>query len=727
MFNKKWFRLKKTPFYYQLSSTDCGFACLRMISDYYSKTYTDEYFTDELQYNGISIKKLEAFASSLGFETLIAKTDYDSLVNNAPVPFIAFWNQNHFIVVYTITKDKVMIADPEFGKATYSKDQFLKGWSQNQEEGIVLLMEPVNNNEEKKTLKKKPKRGNLQYVSQYLRKYKKQLFFIALTLLISSCIELIFPFFSQKIIDKGVAQKNISLIYLILIAQITLFISKVGLEFYRSWLFIHISSRISLSIISDFLVKLMKLPLKFFNSKNIGDLTQRINDHRRIEAFLSKDLIQAVFSIFTIIIYSFVLLYFNLTIFLIICICTAVELGWIFSFFKKVKVLDKKTFSLNAKDQNKIYELINSMHEIKLNNLEENKRNEWQKIQTNVYLNNIDKLKINQQYESYRFISFFQNILVVFVSAIAVMNGTLTIGSMLAVMYIIGGLNVPISQLINFVMQYQLVKVSFERLNEIHNKPDEENISKVSKLNEIQDINIENINFSYDHSNDILKNISLKIPKGKTTAIVGVSGSGKTTLLKLILKFYKPQQGNLLLDETPLEDIENTLWRNKCGVILQDSFIFSDTISYNISLEENADPEKLLNAVKLANIDDFIDKLPLKLHTLIGTEGIGISHGQKQRILIARAIYKNPDYLFFDEATNSLDAKNERIIVENIDRYFKNKTMIIVAHRLSTVKNADQIIVLDNGEIIEKGSHDELIRNKGKYFELIQNQLELGL
>ncbi|RUT68376.1 peptidase domain-containing ABC transporter [Flavobacterium cupreum] len=725
MFNKKWFRLKKFPFYYQLSSTDCGFACMRMISDYYGKAYSDENYSDDLQYNGISLSKLELFATSLGFSSLVAKTDYSSLVNNAPVPFIAYWNQNHFIVVHDINDDKVQVADPEFGKATYSKDEFVKGWSQNQEEGVVLLLEPIDENE-KTNNSGKQTGGNLQYVIQYLKNHKKQLFLIALTLFVSSCIELVFPFFSQKIIDKGVGLKNISLIYLILFSQITLFISRVSLEFYRSWLFIHISSRISLSIISDFLIKLMKLPLKFFNSKNIGDLTQRINDHKRIEGFLSKDLIQTVFSIFTIVIYSFVLLYFNLNIFLIICICTALELLWIFSFLKKIKILDKKTFSLDSKDQNKIYELINSMHEIKLNNLEENKRKEWQKIQTNIYLNNIDKLKINQRYESYRFISFLQTILVVFVSAIAVMNGTLTIGSMLAIMYIIGGLNIPISQLINFVMQYQLVKVSFERLNEIHNKPDEENISRVTELDEIQDVNIENLNFSYDNSNYILKDITLKIPKGKTTAIVGISGSGKTTLLKLLLKFYKPQQGNIFLNETALEEIENKLWRNKCGVILQDSFVFSDTISYNISLEENPNQERLLNAIKLSNINDFIDKLPLKLNTLIGTEGIGISQGQRQRILIARAIYKNPDYLFFDEATNSLDAKNEKIIVENIDGFFKNKTMIVVAHRLSTVKNADQIVVLDNGEIIEIGNHNELIKSKGKYFELIQNQLELG-
>ncbi|NAW51605.1 ATP-binding cassette domain-containing protein [Elizabethkingia argentiflava] len=717
------------PFYRQLDSQDCGLACLRMISKYYNVDISNSnsvLVDSNLLKQGITISDLDKTSNRLGFNTLVVRLDFESTVENAPLPAIFFWNQNHFIVVYKITSKKVYVADPAFGKTVYSKKNFIKGWTQQKEEGIILLLEPTKMLFENISTKKRAK-GSLEYVTQYLKKHNTQLFLIALTLLISSCIELIFPFFTQKILDKGVVLKDVSFIYLILTAQVVVFISKVGLEFYRSWLFIHISSRISLSIISDFLIKLMQLPLKFFNSKNIGDLTQRIQDHKRIEEFLSKDLIQMVFSVFSIIIYSFILLYFNVNIFLIVFIGTTTELLWIFSFLKKIKILDQKTFSLQAKDQNKIYELINSMQEIKLNNLEENKRKEWQKIQTTIYLNNIDKLKTNQQYESYRFISFFQTILVVFVSSMAVMNETLTVGSMLAIMFILGGINSPISQVINFVLQYQLVKASFERLNEIHNKSNEENISKVSKLTEIKDINIENVSFSYDDSTRILKNITLKIPKEKTTAIVGVSGSGKTTLLKLILKFYKPQQGNLLLHTTPLEEIENTLWRNKCGVILQDSFIFSDTISYNISLEENANQEKLLNAVKLSNVDDFIDKLPLKLNTIIGSEGVSISHGQRQRILIARAIYKNPDYLFFDEATNSLDAENERIIIENIDNYFKDKTMIVVAHRLSTVKNADQIIILDNGKIIEKGNHEELIKNRGKYFELIQNQLELGL
>ncbi|WP_418122866.1 peptidase domain-containing ABC transporter [Chryseobacterium sp. PTM-20240506] len=720
---------KKTfPFLRQLDSQDCGVTCIRMIAKYYGINISNTnpvLVESNLLKQGITISDLNDTAKKLGFNTLVVKLDFEKMINNVPLPAIFFWNQNHFIIVYKVVNKQLYVADPGFGKIVYSQKEFLKGWAQESDEGIVLLLDPTEKLFDIR--EKKKKKNDLQYVTQYLVKHKIQLFLIALTLLISSFIELIFPFFTQKILDKGVVLKNISIIYLILIAQILVFVSRIGLEFYRSWLFIHISSRISLSIISDFLVKLMQLPLRFFNSKNIGDLIQRIQDHNRIESFLSKDLIQTVFSFFSIVIYICILFYFNINVFLIVSIGTILELLWIFKFLHKIKLLDQKTFTLEIKDKNKIYELISSMQEIKLNNLEENKRNEWQKIQTNIYLNNINKLKTTQKYESYRFIGFFQTILVIFVSSIAVMNQTLTIGSMLAIMFILGGINAPIGQLINFVLQYQLVKVSFERLNEIHNKPNEENLNKISYLEDIKDINIDNISFSYDNSNYILKNISLKIPKGKTTAIVGVSGSGKTTLLKLILKFYQQQQGTILINDNTLEEVENTFWRSKCGVILQDSFIFSDTISYNISLEENANQEKILNAIRLANVNDFVDKLPLGLSTIIGSEGIGISHGQKQRILIARAIYKNPDYLFFDEATNSLDSNNEVIIINNINRYFNGKTMIVVAHRLSTVKKADQIIVLDNGRIIEKGNHNELVKFKGKYFELIQNQLELGI
>ncbi|MEM6718820.1 MAG: peptidase domain-containing ABC transporter [Bacteroidota bacterium] len=722
---------KKFPFIKQLDSQDCGFACLKMLGKFYNRDFILSKSIIEnsnLLKQGISISDLDATAQEIGFNTLLVKLDIEKVIADVSLPAIFFWNQNHFIIVYKIANGKVYVSDPAFGKAVYKIEEFLTGWTQGENEGIALLVEPT----EKVLLIEPPAEGekenvvSLNYITKYLRSHKKQFGLISATLLISSVIELIFPFFTQKIIDQGVEFKDINFIYLVLFAQFFVFFSKISLEYYRSWLFIHISSRISLSIISDFLVKMMQLPIKFFNSKNIGDLTQRIQDHKRIEKFLSKDLIQTVFSFFTIIIYSSILLYFSVEIFLVVAVATTIELLWIFSFLEKIRINDHKNFAIQSNDQNKIFEFINSVQEIKLNNLEKQKNEQWQQIQKNLYLNNIEKLKIDQKYESYRFINFFQVILVVFFASIAVMNEELTIGTMLSIMFIMGGLNKPISQFINFVLQYQLVKVSFERLNEIHNKKDEENLSKVTKLDTILDLNIENLTFSYDNKIDILRNINLTIPKNKTTAIVGVSGSGKTSLLKLLLKFYNPQQGTIKVGDHFLQDVNNQLWRKKCGVILQDSSIFSDTISYNIALEKNADPEKLHKALELANIRSFVDALPLKENTIIGDAGVGISQGQKQRLLIARAIYKDPDYLFFDEATNSLDAENEKIIVNNINSFFKNKTMIVVAHRLSTVKDADQIIVLDNGIIIENGTHDELISLKGKYFNLIKNQLELG-
>ena len=718
---------KKFPTILQLDSQDCGFTCIRIISKYYGVNIplSNKVFEKfHIERKGITISDLEESARLVGYNTIVVKLDYQKMLENTLFPAIFFWNQNHFIVVYKIKNDNVYVSDPALGKIVYNKEEFINGWKQNYSEGVILLLEPTENLFKNEIPLKKVK-STYSYVIRYLKTHKTHFFLISFTLLLSSCVELIFPFFTQKIIDKGVIIKDLPFIYLVLISQIAVFLSRIGLEFYRSWLFIHIGSRISLKIISDFLIKLMKLPLKYYNTKNIGDFTQRIQDHKRIEAFLSKDLIQAVFAIFSVIIYLSILLYFNTNIFLVVITISTIQMVWVFRFIEKIKVLDRKLFTLQAADQNKIYELINSIQEIKLNNLENNKISHWKDIQKRIYLNTIEKTSINQKYESHRFINFFQTILVVFVASIAVMNDELTIGSMLAVMFIISGINMPTSQLINFFLQYQLVKVSFERLNEIHNKKDEKNCIKKTSFDEIKDISFRNVSFSYNNKNDILKEINFNIPKGKTTAIVGVSGSGKTSLLKLLLKFYEPQKGDIYIGNDKIQNVENNSWREKCGVVLQDSFIFSDTISYNISLTTKPNLEKLNIALKLSNINSFVDSLPLKTQTNIGMEGIGLSQGQKQRILIARAIYKNPDYLFFDEATNSLDTENEKIIVDNINTFFKNKTMILVAHRLSTVKKADQIIVLDEGLIIEKGTHEQLIEKKGKYYNLIKDQLEL--
>lgn len=512
---------------------------------------------------------------------------------------------------------------------------------------------------------------------------------------------------------------------MILIAQALLITSRILLEFYRSWIFIYIGSRISLTMMTSFLDKLLILPLKFFTSKNTGDIIQRIRDHDRIENFLSKDIIQTIFAFFSVAVYSSILIYFNTYLFLIILLCSLASFLWIFFFLDKLRFIDYKNFSLQAKEQNKLFESISTIQDIKLNNLEEQTTKQWQSIQINIYKNNIDKLKIEQKYECYRFIDYVQILLVTLICSISIINDNMTIGSFMSIMIVLGALNQPTSQIINYVLKLKMVKISDERINEIHSKKDENDSYEITHLDTIEDIRLESLSFSYDGESYVLKNINLNIPRNKTTAIVGLSGSGKTTLLKLILKFYQPNEGNIFVGEKNINSINNKLWRKKCGVILQDSSIFSESIIYNVTLDKDPDLNRFFTSLKLANIYNFVEHLPLQEKTIIGTLGLELSHGQKQRILIARIIYKNPDYIFFDEATNSLDAENEKIITKNIDSFFKNKSVIIIAHRLSTIRNADQIVVIDNGSVIELGTHNELIQLKGKYYNLVKNQLQI--
>ncbi len=725
--------MPKISFIKQLDSSDCGLACLRMISNYHGKYVTfDDIFDDKsLDRQGIDLVNLSKIAEGLGFRTLYAKLSYENIILHAPLPAIVLWNQKHFVVVNKISKKSISIADPAFGITSYRKEEFLKGYagSTASEEGIILLLEPTPTFFETQNNKKQEDKTSISFLSKYLWLFKPQLLLIAFGLLITSGIEIIFPFITQSIVDKGVFLKNTHIIYVILFSQLLLFISNIGIEFIRSWLFIHISSRISLYIISDFLAKLMKLPISFFNSKNTGDLIKRIDDHKRIEKFLTEDLLKSIFSILTIIVLGTILYFFSRVIFSVFLISSIIELGWIFNFLERIRIMEHKSFALLAQDQNKIYELVTSMQEIKLNNLEHQKRWEWERIQSAIFKINLQKLKLNQQYDSYRFVGYLQTILITFFSAIAVVENQMTIGTMLAISFVVGRLNTPVGQLINFVLDGQLAKISLERLGEIHRKEDEELKEKDKRISlpKNKDINLTNLSFSYTTSSpNVLNNVSLNIEQGKTTAIVGVSGSGKTTLIKLLLKFYEPTTGKINIGNADLDTIQSSFWRSQCGTVLQDSIIFSGTIAYNIALDENIDKEKLLKATSLANIAEFIEDLPLQYNTKIGREGIGISQGQKQRILIARAIYKNPMFLFFDEATNALDSENERIIVANLNNYFLGKTVVVVAHRLSTVKNADLIIVLEKGQIIEKGKHDELIIAKGKYFSLIKNQLEIG-
>jgi len=634
----------------------------------------------------------------------------------------------------------LLLADPGKGMRTISASDFCEHWATSQEEGkpvgVALLVETTpaffEQEDDKKT-------GlDFSYLLKYLWSYKKLLFQLAVGLLVGSGLQLVFPFLTQSIVDVGIQTRNLNFIYVMLAAQLMLFASRTVVEFIRSWILLHISIRINLSILSDFLIKLMKLPMSFFDTKMFGDIMQRIGDHNRIEQFLTGQTLSTLFSLINLLIFGVVLGMYSMTIFTIFMIGSILYGLWVVLFLKERRKLDFKMFDVAAKNQGSLVQLIQGMQEIKLANAEHLKRWEWERIQTKMFQFQTKGLALNQyQQAGAFFLNEGKNILITFFTAKAVVDGQLTLGTMLAVQYIIGQLNAPIESLIQFVQSAQSAKISLERLNEIHELEDESPLTPEgggkfgllsSPIGGGGGFFIRNLSFTYPGAGNepVLKNINLEIPQGKVTAIVGMSGSGKTTLLKLLLKFYEIK-GDIFVNNTPFGGLGASQWRGKCGVVMQDGFIFSDSIARNIALgDENPNIEKLYHACVVANIMEFIESLPLGFNTKIGSEGNGISQGQKQRLLIARAVYKEPDYLFFDEATNALDANNEKKILENLEEFFHGRTVIVVAHRLSTVKNADQIVVLHKGEIIEVGTHESLTMKRGEYFDLVKNQLELG-
>lgn len=724
------------PFYKQFDSKDCGPTCIRMVAKYYGKNYSLQTLRDKgnLSKEGISITGISKIGEHIGFRSLAVKVDFDKLKTEAPLPAIAHWNQNHFIVVYKITDRKVYVADPSFGLISYSYEEFLRGWGcdiiHGKEKGILLLLDPTPDffaQKGEKTVNK----ANIGFILKYLMQFKKSLMYVCLSLLIGSLLQLVFPFLTQAVIDYGIGNKNISFINLILCSQLILILSLVSVEYIRSIIMVHISVRINIFIISDFLLKLMKLPISFFDIKLTGDLTQRIRDHKKIEDFFTNYLLTSFFSFFSVLILAGTLLYYNQTIFLIVFLATTLEFILVLSSLKRRRYLNNKLFSRLTSEQNILIELVTGMQEIKLNNIERMKRWQWQKIQAAIFKTNLKIVSLKQlQHGGSRLIGQLQIILSTFIAAKAVIDGDMTIGSMMAIIYILGQVSAPIYDLIDFIYAFQDAKISLERLGEIHLKKDEadENLPLIL-TSDIQnkEITFNNVSFAYPgQTRPVLENLSLKIPAGKLTAIVGTSGSGKTTLLKLILKFYSPQKGLITIDQTKLDDMDSADWRSKCGVVMQDGFIFADTIARNIALEENINEKKIIKAINLANCSDFISALPLEHNTKIGQDGIGLSQGQTQRLLIARAIYKQPDVILFDEATNALDANNEKVIINNLNQFFMGRTVVVVAHRLSTVKNADQIIVMEKGKIIEQGNHTSLTSGRSAYYELVKNQLELA-
>lgn len=726
---------KLFPFFHQHDAMDCGPTCLKMIAQYHGSTFSLEKLRELccISKEGVSMLGISMAAENIGFKTLGVHINFNQLKDEVPKPCIVHWKQNHFVVVYRIKRGKVYVADPAHGLIKYDIKEFLSCWistkNDDKPEGIALLLEPHPDffKSDGETLDK----TKFSFVLQYLKPYRKLVFQLLLGMLLGTLLQLIFPFLTQGIVDYGIGTNNLNFVTTILIAQLTLYAAQTSVDFLRSWILLHISTRINISIISDFLIKLMKLPIGFFDTKMIGDLLQRIGDHHRIESFLTSSTLNTIFSFISLIVFICVLAFYNLKILMIFLIASVIYVLWIMLFLKKRKEIDYKRFNQASAEHSNLIQLINGMQEIKLNNCEKQKRWEWENIQAKLFKISIKGLALSQYQQSGAFfINETKNILVSFISARAVIEGDMSLGMMMAVQYIIGQLNAPIGQMIGFIQSAQDAKISLERLGEIHNKKDETQNESVSifKLPDDKTISIDNLSFGYDSINElVLKDINLKISEGKVTALVGMSGSGKTTLIKLLLGFYPPTDGTIKIGDVDINNIEPSVWREKCGTVMQDGFIFSDTIARNIALnDENIDEGRLLYAARIANIMDMINALPLGFNTKIGQEGKGISQGQRQRILIARAVYKNPEYIFLDEATNSLDANNESIIMRNLQEFFRGKTVVVVAHRLSTVKNADNIVVLNNGDIVESGTHDELVKKHGRYYNLIKNQLELG-
>lgn len=726
---------KKFPFYRQLDYRDCGPTCLRMISKYHGKTFSREYLRDLTGVTriGVTLAGIADAAEAIEMRTLGMRVSLDSLVNEAPTPFIVPWRQKHFVVVYKTTKDSVYIADPAQGLLTYSHFDFKNAWTNaTDENGFVLLLEPNAKFYELKEDKTNAK--SFSFLIPYFRPYKKLISQLFIGLFVGMAIQFTLPFLMQSIVDVGINNRDVPFIYLILISQFVLILTQTSVSIFREWILIHITSRFNIKMISDFLFKMLKLPVNYFETRNTGEHLQRVADHARIQSFISSSSLNMVFSMITFVIFMGILAYYDLRIFFIFLVSSVLYVGWTFFFLKKRAELDFKRFDEQSQSQSSLIQIINGVKEIKVNNSQRKNRWKWEYNQINLFKTSLSTLKL-AQYQSIgaNFINELKNIVITFLSAKAVIDGNLTLGMMTSIQYIVGQLNMPLGSFVMFIQSWQDAKISIERLSQVHTKDDEDLIlsNKTKELPKDRSIILKDLSFKYGGKSSplVLKRINCCIPEGKTTAIVGASGSGKTTFMKLLLKFYEPTNGNIFIGDTDLNSINNDYWRMNCGAVMQDTFIFNDTIAGNISESEQneiIDRNKLYDASFVANIENFIEKLPNKFNTELGTSGIRLSGGQEQRIMIARAVYKNPSYIFFDEATSALDANNEKVIMENLNSFIKGKTAVIVAHRLSTVKNADNIIVLENGEIVEQGNHYELTKLRGKYYELVKNQLELG-
>ena len=719
------------PVYKQYDAMDCGPACLRMIAKYYGAPYSLQYLRDRshVTREGASLLALRDAARSVGMTGKCVLASLDYLVSDARLPCIAHWDNDHFVVVYRTRGNRIDVADPAHGKSTYDRGLFLSHWAASEEEGYLLLLEPGENFH----LSREVPRSGKGFFSlfSYWKAYRQLLIQLFLAMLLGSAIQLILPFLTQAIVDRGIGSRNIGLLNTILIGQMVLIASRTFVSVIRGWILFYISTPINITLVYDFLIKLTRLPLKYFDSKKFGDTLLHVNDHQRIETFFTESIVTNSFTLVNIVVFGLVLVIYSLQIFLIFAVGTMLYLVWIQLFLNKRREIDFVRFRQMARSHNVIIQLIMGMQEIRLGNYERKKIGDWISTQNDLFSTAAKSVSLTQTQQSgCAFLQESLNIIITFFAARSVINGDITLGMMLAIQFIIGQLSGPLEQLAHFAAAAQDAKISFERIEEIHSMQDEEDPKdrKVCDIPRGADIIISGLSFEYGpYCEKVLKNISLVLPNRKTTAIVGPSGSGKTTLLKILLGVYQPVSGEIRMGGIPMEEISLDAWRKKCGIVMQDGYIFSDTILNNIALTDGAiDYSRFNQAIETANIKTFIDTLDLGYKTIIGTDGHGLSQGQKQRILIARSVYKNPEYLFFDEATNALDAQNEHIIMHNLEAFFRKRTVVIVAHRLSTVRHADNIVVLDKGTVVESGAHHELIRRKGAYYNLIRNQLDYG-
>lgn len=731
--------MRKFPHYKQHDAMDCGPTCLRMIAAFYGRHYSLERLRQKsrITKEGVSLLGVSEAAESLGFRTMGVSISFEQLCE-APLPCIVFWNQQHFVVVYDIKKHKngftVYVADPAGERLKYTQDEFCRNWISTEDEGvphgIALLLEPSPEfySYEGET----EQRTGFRFLFSYLRPYKKMVVQLILGLILGSLLLLILPFLSQAVVDIGISTYNLNFVYLVLAAQLVLTFSNATVQFIRGWILLHLGSRINIALISDYLIKLTRMPMGYFDTKMVGDILQRINDHTRIQDYLTNSSLNVLFSFFNIVILGLVLAFYSLKIFAIFIIGSLLYFLWVWLFMKKRAELDHKNFAQQSANQSTVIQLITGMQEIKLNACEQQKRWGWEAIQARLFRIRVKGMALSQYQDSGAiFINQTKNILITALVAKFVIDGEMTIGMMVAVQYIIGQLNSPVDQIIEFARKTQDARLSLDRLSDLQTQEDEATLddSRIQEIPSGKNLLAGGLYFAYDGTSEgiyVLNDVGIMIPSGKKTAIVGTSGSGKTTLLKLFLGYYPPQKGIILLGENRLDNYSRKEWRSRCGIVMQEGFIFSDSIARNIApAAEIIDKERLLMAATMANLSDFIDSLPLGYNTKIGNDGHGLSQGQKQRILIARAIYKDPEFVFLDEATNALDANNEKVIMENLNKFFKGRTSIIVAHRLSTVRDADQIIVLDKGKVVEVGTHDDLSEKKGAYYHLVKNQLEL--